>query len=214
MNVSRNVVHLALLALALAACGAAPGQTASPGPTPAATQPPTASPSPTATATAPAGPSLTPSPAASESPPPPTELATSGPCAGASADEQLLPPAVELAAADGGPVAGVLGTFTYCGLSADALPPRAASLMRLRLGNPPTARLTMTPGDGLSAYQAGYWPAAEWQGDEIRFAGDGFDAPLAALTFDGPPVGDWMVALHATYASGGHAIYYWHVSVP
>ena len=107
---------------------------------------------------------------------------------------------------------GRLGSYTYCNVAADALPPRAEKVTAIALGDPPVINLVVT-GTGIVGYRAGYWPASEWQGDEIRYAEDEFADQTPVVAIAGPPAGDWMLALHLTYPEGD-ATYYWHVTVP
>ena len=72
----------------------------------------------------------------------------------------------------------------------------------------------MLGGWGITGYRAGYWPSAEWQGDEIALGSDAYAEPVIATSFDGPPSGDWMLAVSLAYPADGHATYYWHVTVP
>jgi hypothetical protein len=72
----------------------------------------------------------------------------------------------------------------------------------------------MGGGWGITGYRAGYWPAAEWQGDEIALDDESFAEPSIAFGFGGPPDGDWMLALHVTFPANGDATYYWHGTVP
>ena len=109
---------------------------------------------------------------------------------------------------------GVLGTYEYCATAADALPPRATNLPAVSLASPGPVRFEMPAPDSFVAYRAGYWPAADWPGEETRYAGQQLDAPQSEVSFDAPPTGDWMLAIHATFANGGNAVYYWHVTVP
>jgi hypothetical protein len=72
----------------------------------------------------------------------------------------------------------------------------------------------MDGGWGITGLKAGYWPAAVWQGEETALAEATFAEPAIATSFSGPPAGDWMLALHATFPADGNATYYWHVAVP
>jgi hypothetical protein len=181
--------------------------------------------SPPATTTPTLSPTLVPSPTDSATPPTTTATATTAPtptaqgtdpCASSTSDQPASPPAAQIEPADGSePIAGRLGSFTYCDLAVDALPPRAASLTSVALGDPAQIVLSVADGgEGFISYRAGYWPASEWQGDEVVLASAATAAPLAATEFAGPPAGDWMLAIHLTFPSGGSALYYWHVTVP
>ena len=174
-----------------------------------------APPAPTPTTQATATPSPTPSLAATTPTPTSTATANADPCASSTADDPATPPDAYLSPVAGGdPVKGRLGSFTYCDTAGDALPPRAENLAPVALGDPPAIGLSVPLSEGFVAFRAGYWPASEWQGDEIRLASGESQLPVAEAEFDGPPNGDWMLAVHLTFASGGDAAYYWHVTVP
>jgi hypothetical protein len=206
--VRRAALALAVVALLVSCQGAvlAPAATS---PAATFTPTPTATPGPTPTLPSPS-PTLPPTTA-----PTATSQGTD-PCALSTADNPVAPPAAQIEPPDGSqPIAGRLGSFTYCDLAVDALPPRAASLAALALGEP--ARIVVSVPDrgrGFISYRAGYWPASEWQGDEVALTSAATAAPLATTEFAGPPTGDWMLAVHLTFASGGSALYYWQVTVP
>lgn len=195
------MIAVVALAAAIVSCRAAQP--------PATTTPPTPSLTPTATASPP--PVVTSPPVATT--PSPTAQAAD-PCAGVTADDPATPPEAWLTGADGTAVAGRLGTYTYCATSADALPPRAENLIAVAVSVAATLSLAAPGYDGIVGYQAGYWPASEWQGDEIRYAAAELPEPVTNVGFAAPPTGDWMLALNFTFASGGGALYYWHVTVP
>jgi hypothetical protein len=208
--VRRTALVLAAAAV-LASCQAvlAPAPT-SPPPITTPTLTPTASvPTPTESAT------LAPTTATTTTAPTPTTQGTD-PCASSTSDQPASPPAAQIEPADGGePIAGRVGSFTYCDLAVDALPPRAESLTPVALGDPAHIVLSVpASGEGFISNRAGYWPASEWQGDEVVLTSDATAAPLTTTEFAGPPTGDWMLAIHLIFASGGSALYYWHVTVP
>jgi len=136
------------------------------------------------------------------------------PCPTNAAGEPAVPPDAQITAADGNTFIGELGSYTFCGTSADALPPLSTSLTAFALGRPATAALQMLGGWGMTGYRAGYWSAAEWQGDEIALANASFTEPAIATSFNGPPAGEWMLAVHVTFPANGDSTYYWHVTVP
>jgi hypothetical protein len=199
---------LAVVALVVGCQGAVLAP-ASPSPVPTLTPTPTSTPGPTPT-----------TPTASATLPPTTAptptLQGADPCASSTSDNPAAPPAVQIEPADGSEqIPGRLGSFTYCDLAVDALPPRAASLTAVALGDPARIVLSVAGGgEGFVSYRAGYWPASEWQGDEVAVTSAATTAPLVTTEFAGPPTGDWMLAIHLTFASGGSALYYWHVTVP
>lgn len=205
---------LSLVAVAvLVSCqGAlAPAATAPP-PTTTPTSTPTASPGPTPTLGAP--PSLAASTVPPTEPTPTTQVAD--PCASSTSDDPATPPEALIEPIDGGePIAGRLGSYTYCDVAADALPPRSESLTTVALEGPAQIVLSVADGgEGLVGYRAGYWTASEWQGDEVALGAHETAAPLTTTEFVGPPTGDWMLAVNLTFAGGGSALYYWHVTVP
>ncbi len=196
---------LVLVAAVLVGCqGAlAPAATSAP---PTITATPTATLAPTAAAS--------PTPTATTAPTPTVEA--NDPCASSTSDNPASPPEAQIEPPDGSePIAGRLGSFTYCDLAVDALPPRAESMTAVALGD--SARIVLSVpdrGEGFISYRAGYWLASKWQGDEVALTSAATAAPLATTEFAGPPTGDWMLAIHLTFASGGSALYYWHVTVP
>jgi hypothetical protein len=111
-------------------------------------------------------------------------------------------------------VPGSLGSYTFCATSADALPPKAENVTAVALSSPATVSIQMLGGWGITGYRAGYWAAAEWQGDEVALDSATYAEPVIATSFDGPPEGDWMLAVHVTFPANGDATYYWHVTVP
>ena len=150
---------------------------------------------------------------------PPITLPTPGgtaaaPCPSTSTGEPAVPPDAQLTGMDATASTGSIGSYTFCGTSADALPPKAVNVPAVALGSPATVAVQMLGGWGITGFRAGYWPAAEWQGDEIALADDTFSEPAIATSFTGPPPGDWMLALHVTFPASGDATYYWHVTVP
>ena len=208
------LVLAAGLAITAALAGCTSGAPATPTPTlpKVCCGPPTPTASPT--------PALTASPAATPSStvPPitvPTPAGTAAaPCPSNGAGEPAVPPEAQLTAADSTSVAGELGSYTFCGTSADALPPKAANVSAVALGSNAAVFIVMQGGWGITAYRAGYWSAAEWQGDEIALANASFTEPAIATSFSGPPAGDWMMAVHVAFPASGDATYYWHVTVP
>ena len=197
--------------LVVAAALAVPSGCASVGPPVAATPPP----SPTLSATAPPTPPVTATPAPKPTAAAETSTATADPCASSTEDNPAKPPDVAIQPGQAAPaVTGRLGSFTYCDTAADALPPRAENLSTVALGDPPTISLAVPAGEGFVAYRAGYWPAAEWQGDEIALWNGTTSMPSTGVSLDAPPAGNWMLAVTLTFAGGGSAIYYWHVTVP
>jgi len=206
------LVLAAGLAVAFAVAGCTLGAPATPSPTlpTVCCGPPT----PTATASPTAPASRTSSPTV-----PPITLPTPGgtaaaPCPTDAAGEPAVPPDAQLAGGDGTPVTAELGSYTFCGTSADALPPRAANVSAVGLGSSAAIEIVMQGGWGITGYRGGYWSAAEWQGDEIALGDDTFAEPAIAFGFGGPPNGDWMLAVHVTFPANGDATYYWHVTVP
>jgi hypothetical protein len=203
----RSIFAAALaIAMALAACTVGTPATPTLAPTASATLAPT----PTATAVS--------APTASPTVPPIT-LPTPGgtgarPCPSDSAGKPAVPPAAQLTGAGGVAVEGSLGSYTFCGTSADALPPKSATLTAVPLGAPATVSIQMVGGWGITGYRAGYWAASEWQGDEVALGNATYAEPVIATTFDGPPNGDWMLAVHVAFPANGDATYYWHVAVP
>lgn len=180
-----------------------------------------ATPTPAPTASTTLGPTATasvPLPTASPTVPPitlPTPAGTAGtPCASGAAGEPAVPPDAQLTASDGSSVNGALGSYTFCGTSADALPPKAENVTGVALGSTATVSIQMLGGWGITGYRAGYWAAAEWQGDEIALGSDTYAEPVIATSFAGPPTGDWMLAVHVAFPANGNATYYWHVTVP
>jgi hypothetical protein len=135
------------------------------------------------------------------------------PCPTNPAGEPAVPPDAHITSASGAGFSGQLGSYTFCGTSADALPPKAASVAAVDLGSA-SVRLQMDGGWGITGLKAGYWPAAEWQGDETALANATFPEPAIGTSFSGPPAGEWMLALHVTFPADGNATYYWHVTVP
>jgi hypothetical protein len=205
----RPAVPLLAVVALVVGCQGAVLAPASPSPVPIFTPTPTSTPGPTPTApTAPA--TLPPTTA-----PTPTSQGAD-PCASSTSDNPAAPPAAQIEPADGsGPILGRLGSFTYCDLAVDALPPRAQTLTAVALGDPARIVLSVAGGsEGFVTYGAGYWPASEWQGDEVALTSAATAAPLVTAEFAGPPTGDWMLVVHLTFASGGSALYYWHVTVP
>ena len=202
--------HLLAVSLTVAvsalACTVGTPSTPTPVPTASATLAPTTSAS------------AVPSPTASPTVPPitlPTPGGTAGtPCASGTAGEPAVPPDAYMTAADGTNIIGSLGSYTFCGTSADALPPRADGASTVALASPATVSIQMLGGWGITGYRAGYWTAAEWQGDEIALGDATYAEPVIATSFDGPPNGDWMLAVHVSFPAGGSAIYYWHLTVP
>jgi hypothetical protein len=166
------------------------------------------------------GPSPTPRTPRTPSPTvPPITLPTpagtaAAPCPTNAAGEPTVPPDAQLTGADGTSVTGELGSYTFCGTSADALPPKAANVSAVGLGSSAAVFIVMQGGWGMTGYRAAYWSAAEWQGDEIALANASFTEPAIATSFSGPPAGDWMLAVHVTFPASGDATYYWHVTVP
>jgi len=204
---TQRVVAAALaIALALAACtvGAPATPTLSPTASPTLAPTPTATPVPTPTASPTVPPITLPSPGGTGA----------APCPSDSAGEPAVPPDAQLTGADGAAVKGSLGSYTFCGTSADALPPRAQTVAAVALGSPATVSIQMLGGWGVTGYRAGHWPAAEWQGDEIALGNATYTEPVIATSFDGPPSGDWMLAVDVAFPANGDATYYWHVTVP
>ncbi len=205
------LVLAAGLAVAFAIAGCTFGTPATPSPTPPklCCGPPT----PTATAAPTASPAATPSPTV-----PPIILPTPGgtaavPCPTNPAGEPAVPPDAHITSASGAGYSGKLGSFTFCGTSADALPPKAANVSAVDLGSA-SVKLQMDGGWGITGLKAGYWPAAVWQGEETSLAEATFAEPAIATAFSGPPPGNWMLAVHVTFPADGNATYYWHVAVP
>ena len=107
-----------------------------------------------------------------------------------------------MTASDGSLVLGAVGSYTFCGTSADALPPRSKDLPTAGLGSPSTVAIQMLGGWGITGYRAGYWSAAVWQGDEIALSNATYTEPAIATSFAGPPNGDWMLAVHRGLSGG------------
>jgi hypothetical protein len=204
VRVTRQLVTALLTTLLLAGCGVAAPPIASPTPTvaPAATPQPT----PTTSATPLATPTLSELPA--------TPTPTVNPCATDGSGEPQLPPGASLSAVAGRPIDGKLGSFEWCGTSADAIPPKASSLIKVAVGDATSLTLAVQAPSLLSDFRATYWRAAELQGDETELAKGQFDPPVANAAFAPPPPGDWMLSVHLTFDNGGTALYYWHVTVP
>ncbi|MDP8903869.1 MAG: hypothetical protein M3N29_00895 [Chloroflexota bacterium] len=218
---NRWLVH-SLIALALTAplagCVAGvPG--ASPSHSPAS-QPPASSGTPVATV----GPSPSPSPspaAPTASPTPsPSPAPTGTPAAVVSCppatDDPAVPLDALLTAADGSLVPGELGSYDFCGTSADAQPPAAVSLPLLTLVTGETnVTVSLEGGTGFVGWRAGYADADRDAGTETSLGSADYTAPVGSATLAGPPPGEWL--LRVTFDFGqevGTALYYWRVAVP
>src|SRR6478672_4151592 len=152
------------LAVAFAVAGCTLGTPATPSPTPpkvcCGPPTPTATASQTATASPTASAAATPSPTI-----PPITLPTPGgtaaaPCPTNAAGEPAVPPNAHISSASGAGYGGELGSYTFCGTSADALPPKATNVSPVDLGSA-SVSLQMDGGWGITGLKAGYWPAAE-----------------------------------------------------
>ena len=156
----------------------------------------------------------TPAPELTTAAPTQNSQTTSDPCAASSGNDPAKPPDAYVSATGNDPLKGNVGSFTYCNLAADALPPRAQNVDAVALGSSGTVILSVPAGEGFVAFRAAYWAASEWQGDEISLDSGSSSEPAKQAEVDAPPAGDWMLAVHLTFASGGNAVYYWHVTVP
>ena len=151
------LVVLAGLAVAFAIAGCTLGTPATPSPT----FPRVCCGPPTPTATSTTAPTAMASHAPTASPTvPPISVPTPGStgvtaCATDLAGEPDVPPPAKVTASDGSLVLGAVGSYTFCGTSADALPPRSKDLPTAGLGSPSTVAIQMLGGWGITGHRAG-----------------------------------------------------------
>jgi hypothetical protein len=118
------------------------------------------------------------------------------------------PPAANMAAEGGDPVAGSLGSFTWGDGGSDS-PWLAGAPIAVGVREP------------LSVAVAGAVPVKDWTAKRVATGvtdatatvpiGSGGAAPI---TFTAPSAGDWSVQVVITFGDGlGSATYYWHVTV-
>ena len=195
--------------LAIAGCTLGTPATPSPTPPKLCCGPPT----PTATAAPTASPAATPSPTV-----PPIILPTPGgttsvPCPTNSAGQPAVPPDAHITSGSGTGYSGKLGSYTFCGTSADALPPKAANVPAVDLGSS-SVRLQMDGGWGITGLKAGLLAGCCMAGRRN-----------CACQRNVRRTGDWHFLQRATsrrldagasltFPAGGNATYYWHVAVP
>jgi hypothetical protein len=156
------------------------------------------------------------SPAPSATPPPSrsspepaatTQAATRTAAATPSAAPGELPPDAALLVAEGDPVVGQLGSYTWGQAGSDSpwLPGAAAVVdgaMSLRFG--------LSFDVPVAEWQARYSPPGEPAPERPV----GLDAGALPLEVASPPDGSWTVALTVVFAGGrGDATYYWRIEV-
>lgn len=138
--------------------------------------------------------------------------------------EQQAPPLGELTLPDGLVVPGFQGSWCYNRGCLDLIPPDKADLPPIDL--PPAAALTFNLAE---THPFVYWKAdyaAEqdvYPATKLTEGGTYIDSDqnpptstplLSTFTFDVPPAGDWVLAVHLQFPDGlGGTVYYWHATV-
>ena len=163
----------------------------------------------------------------STAPPPPAsaspEAVTSSRAPATSANPGSTEPAV--AASGGGPAAaneapvatlvtatgrhpGDVGGFDFGTYTQSAPWLPASALDRVDVAAGEALRVELDGRTSIAEWTAAYAAAADVTGDQLVGLGGG----EAAIAFDGPPAGAWVVTVTIVYADGlGSGAYYWHV---
>jgi hypothetical protein len=180
--------------LLVAACGGSPGA-------PSASAPAT-SVGPDAGATS----GITASPPVSASP---SLVATASAAAATASPLAGEPPAATLAAADGSPADGALGSYTWGEAGSDSpwIVVRASDVVR---GTGPWS-VAFTPDVPVAAWRAAWAPIADGTAGPIALTAGG----SGAISFDGPTAGGpWSLRLEVEFEAAGRASWYWRVATP
>lgn len=152
-------------------------------------------------------PSTSPSTATSFSP-----SATSVPPATSNPSERpdpQVPPTATLTAADGIPIAGALGSYTWDGAGSDSpwlVPPKDQAVHR---GGP--YALAFDPATEAERWRASWAPVRSGTAGDPAGTAEGVGAP-AAVPGPGRP-GIWSLQVDVRFAGGGHAAWYWRVVI-
>jgi hypothetical protein len=130
------------------------------------------------------------------------------------------PPIASLTLADGTVHPGVLGSWSYREVFADAPWQNAAGLPRIDLGvSQEQLSVALPEGQVFARWSARTAGAADPLANQIRPLGaDGADHRrdrFERASFTGPATGDWVIEVRLTVPDNdGEAAYYWYVAVP